>query len=445
MKIKKTVDYILSFLLGEDEKGSLGRYVAYVEDLSQIDKTLASEKLIIVASSFFRPEVFGTPSSLPSLPLSEWEGIPLLFGEARTERQGDKIILYADVIASSYFLLSRYEEMCKRGERDALGRFMGQWSLPYKAGFLHRPIVDEYAEKLADLLRSLGVKIKEKKENFARINLTHDIDLPYKYQGLRSFLRAILKEKIGIRTAFRYSFRPLTQDPYFNFKEILELNEKVKETCKNKCSTIFFYKTPSKEKLDRPCYSMRKGVGKKLREAITDYQVVEELHLNIACSKDPRKIKKHTKLLGKELGKIISKSRYHYLACQEPEDFLTLPDVGILGDYSMGYADMSGFRLGTCRPVRFILPATGRITALTLHPLTLMDCTLSREDAMNLDREAAQTYAKNLLWMTAKYNGELNLLFHNNLLVEEEGGYLPHLYKELLDEIVRIETKAQED
>jgi hypothetical protein len=96
----------------------------------------------------------------------------------------------------------------------------------------------------------------------------------------------------------------------------------------------------------------------------------------------------------------------------------------------MGYADIAGFRLGTCRPVRFINPKTKRLTSLTLHPLSIMDCTLTNTNYMNLNYTQALLYAQTLIEQTKKYNGDLCLLWHNTIFTEE--GH-KNLYSQLIN------------
>ena len=42
----------------------------------------------------------------------------------------------------------------------------------------------------------------------------------------------------------------------------------------------------------------------------------------------------------------------------------------------MGYADCIGFRLSTCRSVKWIDPMTFDVHDLVLHPLSVMDSTI---------------------------------------------------------------------
>ena len=120
----------------------------------------------------------GLPLPYRNSPLQEVQGIPLLFGSPKEEWIRDTWVVHADIIASTYFLISRYEEMVRRGLRDEHGRFPGKESLPYRAGFLHRPIVDEYRMLLHRWLRQSRLRVPEVKKQIRKIYLTHDVDSP---------------------------------------------------------------------------------------------------------------------------------------------------------------------------------------------------------------------------------------------------------------------------
>ncbi len=101
----------------------------------------------------------------------------------------------------------------------------------------------------------------------------------------------------------------------------------------------------------------------------------------------------------------------------------------------MGYADVVGFRLGTCRPVRWFDPVAMRLTNLTLHPMTVMECTLDRPNYMNLNYEQARSTCFALLAQVRKHHGEAVLLWHNTQLAESSvaaGNYQRKVYLDVL-------------
>ena len=137
--MKAVISYITKFLIGGEKAGALSSLVGYTSDPNKF-----SRYRVVIIFPFFSGMKFTGQSDLCNMPLEEIEGVPLLFGSSKTEWQGDTWVVHADIIASAYFLLTRYEEIRKRNIRDIHGRFPGKESLPFKAGFIHRPIVDEY-------------------------------------------------------------------------------------------------------------------------------------------------------------------------------------------------------------------------------------------------------------------------------------------------------------
>ena len=169
-KLDLIIHYILSLLLRSNEG---------IDKISYGEKKDMESIVTIKPSGFFDKDVYMTPKSLPNLPLARWHGIPLLFGEPKEEIVEGNMIIYADIIASAFFLLSRYEEIVVKDNRDSHGRFMGQGSLPGRAGFLEQPVIDQYGWQLRELLRTVGVIVKEPDIN-GKIYLTHDVDVPWK-------------------------------------------------------------------------------------------------------------------------------------------------------------------------------------------------------------------------------------------------------------------------
>ena len=126
--MKEIVSYIIQFLIGTDSKEELSNLVGYTNDIN----LFAHYRVVIIPSPFFKEEIYGTPQSIPNHPLKEIENVPLLFGSSKTEWNGNTWVVHADIIASTYFLITRYEEIIKRDLRDIHGRFPGKESIPYK-------------------------------------------------------------------------------------------------------------------------------------------------------------------------------------------------------------------------------------------------------------------------------------------------------------------------
>jgi len=75
-------------------------------------------------------------------------------------------------------------------------------------------------------------------------------------------------------------------------------------------------------------------------------------------------------------GKEILKSRQHYLNIKFPKTYQNLVKAGIREDYTLGFADQTGFRAGICTPFYFFDLLNESITNLLIIPFQVMDGTL---------------------------------------------------------------------
>ena len=92
--MKEIVKYIISFLLGEQN--------SYL--VNQIEYTNNSKaKIVIVPSRFFDDDVYMTQASMPQMPLDEIDGVPLLFGNKQIVWDNQRLVISADIIASTFF------------------------------------------------------------------------------------------------------------------------------------------------------------------------------------------------------------------------------------------------------------------------------------------------------------------------------------------------------
>ncbi len=436
----KTIEYIIQFIIRDEQSA---RLVGYTNDKTQWSKY----KVVIVPSNFFNDNIYGTPQSMPSLPLQEIEGIPFLYGTPKIDKIENTIICYADLIASAYFLISRYEEYINpTSNRDIHGRYIGKQSIPAKANFIHRPIIEEYSELLRKLLSS---NLSDKSElsrksdksdssnqthlhpipqQINHIYLTHDVDSITNYRRLRGLIGGILRrEKIKI---ILKSLININNDPAYTFPWILSQDNQLPQA-----TQIYFIKaTRQPSDLDRPSYNL---IGKNFKYLIKEIlksspNTIFGLHASYKSGTTPDIIPDEQRLLQYAIeNQQVTTARHHYLRSLQPEDMEYLIDAHITDDFTMGYADIAGFRLGTCRAVRFINPKTKRLTTLTLHPLTVMDCTLTHDKYMGLSYEESLQYAKNLISETKKYNGDLCLLWHNTMFTEKD-------HKNLYSQLIQI-------
>lgn len=438
--MKAVISYIIKFLIGGEKAGALSSLVGYTSDPNHFSRY----RVVIIPSPFFRDEVYGTDESMPKLPLEEIEGVPLLFGSSKVEWLGDTWVVHADIIASAYFLLTRYEEIRRRNVRDIHGRFPGKESLPFKAGFIHRPIVDEYGKLLRRWLRQTHVQSAiEPAPRIRKVWLTHDVDAPFYCRTFRNLIRETVKGA-GLRQAWKMFHGPLQDDPFYTFPWLLEQQNQLKAAIgKDRCESLFFIKSGGSSVYDKPHYKLHSKDLQTLLHLCKTENIRIGLHASYDAGKTPALISTEKELLEKQTGKAVFYNRHHYLASHEPEDMAWLEKAGITDDFTMGYADVAGFRLGTSRPVHWINPENKRISSLLLHPLTIMECCLNEPIYMNLGYEEAFDYSMLLARQVANANGELVLLWHNDTITTRikpnvSVGWQRKLFAALIEELMKL-------
>ncbi|MDR1724390.1 MAG: polysaccharide deacetylase family protein [Tannerella sp.] len=438
-KQKEIIDYIIKFLIGDYPSDNIVNAVGYTAEIT----CFQNFKVVIVPSGFFSENLYGTKESLPAMPLHDIEGVPLLFGRPEIERLGDTVVVHADIVASAFFLLSRYEEKIRPEIRDEHGRFPGRESLPFRAGFIHRPIVDEYGRLLRKWLRDSGVDIEDPPCKIETIYLTHDVDAPFYCRTVRSVLRC-LKEGQNLKQLLKIKNGELENDPYYTFPWLLEQDAALSEKLgRERCKTIFFLKAGGSSPQDRPLYDLNSKDIRELLRLATSCNVRIGLHSSYSAGKNPDLIKEEKARLEKfyysqtlAMTCEIDCNRHHFLASREPSHALALDNLNFREDFTMGYADVAGFRLGTSRKVhRFDLERNSISDHLVLHPLTIMDGTLDEPAYMNLPHDAALDYCMKLIEYVRNNHGELTLLWHNTSVIEGVKRYLRDLYVELLQKL----------
>lgn len=434
MNTPPEISYSLSVLLGSNGAGasSLTDVIHY----GKPENATASAKIILAASGFFDDGVYGTNKSIPDLPLQDIEGIPLLFGRPEVVWETDsdgvrRLVVYADIVASAYFLLTRYEEFVRRNLRDQHGRFPGNESLPYRAGFLHQPIVEEYGMLLRKWLREAGMDAPEPKHEF-QIVLTHDVDQPFGYDSFRKILRKtarnLLKEPKKTFFPLR-AWLGLCKDPYDTFTWIVQQASNLRETLgNNRVKSIYFMMASKPGNMDG-LYRIDSPRVRHLMNRLQNSGATLGLHASYAAGREPQRMIREKTELEAASGETIRANRHHYLCWREPEDVSALEKAGIIDDYTLGYADQPGFRLGVCRPVQYFEPADRRLTNVTVHSLAVMACTLDAEHYMHLSLEDAKACCLGLIETTRRYNGELVLLWHNTEFIKS---YHLELYSSIM-------------
>ncbi|MBK6994388.1 MAG: hypothetical protein IPH31_05490 [Lewinellaceae bacterium] len=104
----------------------------------------------------------------------------------------------SDFFFIAFFLLTRLEETWS-SERDAHGRFPAVQSLAWKQGFLHRPVVNEWADWLWEALVRLGWRGERKQRPF-QISISCDVDHPRLWWSNADWAKTIAGAILNVAT-----------------------------------------------------------------------------------------------------------------------------------------------------------------------------------------------------------------------------------------------------
>lgn len=331
--------------------------------------------------------------------------LPVIFGNSQISINPNEIFCGLDIFASSFFMLSRWEEFVIK-ERDLHGRFMAKNSLAYKEGFLDRPIVNEYAEFIRNALVSLGFDGEMKKRSH-RIFLTHDIDHPLYCKDLSHPVR-----------------RP-ENDEYNTFSMLMDLSEKYN------LRSYFLFMCADPSNKDEG-YPIDNDFIKKTVEKILERGHKIGFHPSYYSFNDHVLWKKEFDMFKKHFVSTPSMVRQHYLRTDPEITLNILRKNGILLDSSLSFADTLGFRSGICCEFPFFNLKKRITSSVSELPLTIMDATLvSLYDA----QEEIIKQAKQIINTVKEFSGDIVILWHNSNFTGKYDKY-SDVYTKMLDLIV---------
>ena len=388
-EMQEVIEYIIQFLLYGNEQAV--KQVGYTTD----ESLWSNYRVVVVPNGHMGKQIV-----LPT-------EVDLAL---RIEKQGNTHIVYTDVIYNTFFYISRAEELLV-SKRDEHGRFLAKYSMLGQKNRLMIPLIDEYSRAMIKLL---DLPLPE--PGYSRIYLTHDVDSIAHYRHLRGAVGGVLRGQLKQVLAAR---RDIHNDPAYTFSWLIAQDKKVELA-----QSIYFVKdTPGRGK-DYPQYDLDGADFVGLKRQLEDSGAQLGWHSSCySLDGSPRRLI----TLSPDS---LTLHRSHYLSCSI-EKMQQLVDMGVKDDFTMMFADQAGFRLQTTRAVRWINPLTWQLTELTLHPLTVMDCTLSHEHYMGLSEDEAYFECQRLFEKVHQNAGELVLLWHNTSVNQQ--GYHRDLYEKLIE------------
>lgn len=360
--------------------------------------------------------------------------IPILFGAM----PGADIPI--DIFGSAFWMLARIEELSTEG-LDNHGRFPGARSLAARAGFVDRPIIDEYVALLREALSQRFPSLLLRSSKF-RMHISHDVDAPSRLglgmslPWLKGVVRQVCKERSpkGLATASRRLIKTPraieSNDPMNTFDYLMAQSEK-----RGIRSAFYFFGGRTNSRSDA-AYNLAHPAIQALLTDIHSRGHEIGLHPSYNTYLDPDAIAAEAQSLFYNCRRLGIQQdqwggRMHFLRWRWPDTATAWSDAGLHYDSTLGFADRAGFRCGTSQEYTAFDPIQREAIPLRLRPLIVMECTIVAPRYMGLNySEAAYETMFKLKDTCRKYGGGFSLLWHNSHFTTPEDRAL---YEAVLD------------
>jgi hypothetical protein len=426
-KFSSEVKYIFRVLF--DQILGLKYTLKISSDIQNYVISLPNSKKVVITNSFFNSvdennylKLENIPSQVHSFVSDDHQNIPVIYGQPNIREENNKILCQLDLIASSFFMLTRWEEIVVE-EKDQHSRFSSQSSLAYHNDFLNTPIVNVYADLLWNLLQRIGLPQKRKVRQFNK-TWTIDMDMismwPYWYSGVKSMGGDLLKRKsisAAIARSKHYlNFLRTNKDPYSNQEELALLEEHF--------DNVYYYWLVDSKFDAKTIVEINED---KLRSEIKKVQSRGRnigLHPSYSSYQNLVDLKSQKTYLEQLSESDITEVRQHFLQVDVSTTWSLWEQAGFDTDSTMGYGDNVGFRHGMCVPFSLFDCLKRKELSVVERPLVFSDSVVGFYLDQNLETYHETT--EKLLNEVKKHNGEFVFLWHNSSFYKPEWDkYLP--------------------
>jgi hypothetical protein len=332
------------------------------------------------------------------------------------------IELGVDVVASAFFMLSRWEELA-RPERDEHGRFPSSAALATRAGFLDRPVVHEWADLLWQSLVRLGWPPAERRPHAYQVTLSCDVDHPRLWWQPWQRARTLLGT-LGRPDASK-SFAWWWREGVFEAKDSYDTFDLLTPPlCGHSLKVAFNFLGQRPRHFD--CwYDLQHPAVRDLMQKIAATGHTIGFHPSREAFDDAARFDLELASLRAVSPLPVETGRHHYLRFAAPYTWQRWADAGLKMDSTLGYSDAEGFRAGICVPYPVFNVLTRRTLPLLEQPLLAMDVTL-----VQYRRYSPEQAAQRLLYLAGqvrRWGGEMTLLWHNSSFNTYEWAPYRHL------------------
>jgi len=274
-----------------------------------------------------------------------------------------------DLLSAVFWFISRYEEW-QPFKVDAHDRFGHQQSILYATHETNLPVVDIWLSALRQQIEAKYITLQLPPRVF-RIVSTIDVDnlFAYTHKSVWRALGAHFKDLLLGRKPFIAERKAVRQGTK---KDPFDVYEEVSKFCQVQHIPLFwFFLLRSGTKYDRTVTQSR-AFERPIHEALSSGAKVG-LHPSYYSPYNPGQLGAEFDLFEKISRQPAVYSRQHYLRYDIRWTPFTLQQFGIQADFTMGYAEVAGFRAGTTQVFNFYDFENECATALKCVPFCAMD------------------------------------------------------------------------
>jgi hypothetical protein len=390
---------------------------------------------------FDKPQAcFGRAQS--DLPFTEWDaasegwhsvlggslpapGVGQLPSPLIEKFESDYVVHY-DILGLTYWMLARIEEI-GRTDLDAHERFPATSSHAHRHGYLERPVVDEWLHVLGQVIQRQWSRVDLKQHKPATV-VSCDVDSPFAHNGsikwmIRQSAGDVLKRRsvaalastvVGTLRARRGDH---SRDPHLKgLRFIMDVNENagrsvafyfIPENTDPKLDNRVSLDDPRMRSLLREIHSRGHEIG--VHPGYNTYIYSDTLAKSVSTL---RRVLDEEGIVQPLLG-----GRQHFLRWQTPTTARLWEESGLDYDTTLSYADMPGFRCGTCFEYQVFDPVEDRVLALRQRPFIVMECSVIAQRYLGLGySDAALNLMKTYQDVCTRVGGQFGLLWHNSHL-----------------------------
>jgi hypothetical protein len=325
--------------------------------------------------------------------------VVVLYGNDKFSSEGNDYYLGADIISSTYFMLTQWESTIT--PCDSLGRYSYTHSSIKRLDLYHRPIVNEYIALLQYLLNKLGVNTAT---SIYHPIFTCDVDNITKYHTFNNLLGGLRHMRsLSVIKEYFTSKKNKRDDVYFTFPYMLSILDN-----KN-IDALFYFMTEAEDTAyDIIDYNLSDNIISNLASSIRERNYNIGLHPSINSWKNGQTIARQKKQLESSFGIEVKDCRQHYLRYDVNTTWALYDELNIKSDSSMQFSEGKGFAAGMCTPYTLYDLSTRSATDVVEIPLIYM----KKKESIKSVESSFKEY-KAVIDQAKKHNGKFMILFHN--------------------------------